>query len=302
MKNTILFLGDSFTWGEGLELYTDTPKWKNERFIKNTWNELRDKQDVEGIQFRESSRFPTIVGEALNCDIIVDKNNGGNLNSFIDLAEKNLYKPFNTIDTIIIQLSCLDREMYHLTPNCKCDVCINSEYKCIFPEMYTALEKIYKSEALTKTDLFILNFFEKKLNTSISDNSFFSKFNNFKKNWFIENLEMFNRNYVDKWASDGLRSIYFIDSWEVSTSEIVERVIDNSMNNMIISLIGNNNKLYKKWDEWEKTFTHKRIVSEFPDTKNHHPTLTQHKYIANSIIQFLNNKKSLTPNNKKSLI
>jgi lysophospholipase L1-like esterase len=90
MKKTILFLGDSFTWGEGLELYCDTPKWKNERFIENTWHQLLQKQDTDAIKFRKTNRYPTLISNELNSNIIVDKDNGGSLRSFIRLAESSL--------------------------------------------------------------------------------------------------------------------------------------------------------------------------------------------------------------------
>ena len=51
-NDVIIFTGDSFTWGEGLELYTDTPKWINERTKLNVWSELYQKQDYD---------FPQII-------------------------------------------------------------------------------------------------------------------------------------------------------------------------------------------------------------------------------------------------
>jgi hypothetical protein len=58
----------------------------------------------------------------------------------------------------------------------------------------------------------------------------------------------------------------------------------------MIPLIGMDGELYYKWSKWENTFKFKRINWDFPNTSNQHPTLTQHKYIADSIINFLNPK------------
>jgi hypothetical protein len=287
LKKTILFLGDSFTWGEGLELYCDTPKWKNERFVENNWPQLVHKQDSDGINFREKNRCPAIVGEALDCDIIVDKHNGGSLNSFIKLAENNLYNPYNSIDTVIIQTSCLDREMYHLHEHCKCDVCVNSDYCNIFTEIHMIIEKLYKNEVLNKSDKFILNFFEEKTGYKITDDVFYSEFNKFKLNWYKENFSYFINKYVDKWRCNGLRDIYFIDSWETYSSNTIFNFIGKDY---MIPLIGMDGELYYKWSKWENTFKFKRINWDFPNTSNQHPTLTQHKYIADSIINFLNPK------------
>ena len=52
-KNNIIFGGDSFTWGEGLELYLNDSFWINERNNLNTWRELEPKQTNESITFRE---------------------------------------------------------------------------------------------------------------------------------------------------------------------------------------------------------------------------------------------------------
>ena len=59
-NDVIIFGGDSFTWGEGLELYLNTPKWINERTTLNRWSDLYPKQDYEAKTFRESNRFPLI--------------------------------------------------------------------------------------------------------------------------------------------------------------------------------------------------------------------------------------------------
>ena len=284
MKKTILFLGDSFTWGEGLELYCDTPKWQSERFIENNWPQLAHKQDFDGINFRETNRFPAIVGKMLDCDVIVDKTNGGSLHSFIRLAESNLYNPYNNIDTIIIQISCLDREMYHLHEHCKCDICVNSEYCNIFTQISVILEKLYKNEILTTSDKFILNFFQEKTGYQITEPMFFVEFDKLKFNWYQENFSYFISKYVNKWRCNGLRTIYFIDSWEIYSSNTLFNVVEK---NLIIPLIGMNDKPYYKWPKWLSTFEFKTMNCEFPNTKNQHPTLTQHKYIANSIIDFL---------------
>jgi hypothetical protein len=288
LKKTILFLGDSFTWGEGLELYCDTPKWKNERFVENNWPQLVYKQDIDGIQFREANRFPTLVSNELECNIIVDKDNGGSLNSFIRLAEANLYNPHNTIETIIIQISCLDREMYHLQQHCKCEVCVGSNYSNIFPQVYMMLEKIYKNKALNNSEKYVLDFFENKTGYKITDKEFFLEFDKLKFKWYDTIFKYFINDYVQKWKANGLRDIYFIDSWDEYSSNVLFSTIDREY---IIPLIGKDDKLYHRWVKWENTFKYRRINSEFPNTKNQHPTVTQHNYIANSIINFLNNKK-----------
>jgi hypothetical protein len=65
--NNIIYSGDSFVWGEGLELYIDTPYWKSQREIYNEWigdsesAGLMYKQNPEKIRFREENRFSGLI-------------------------------------------------------------------------------------------------------------------------------------------------------------------------------------------------------------------------------------------------
>ena len=94
-NNSIIFGGDSFTWGEGLELYLDTPFWINERHNLNGWNELEPKQTLESAKFRESNRFAGIISNKLNCNQITLDYNGGGFDEGALLIDKNLNKLFS---------------------------------------------------------------------------------------------------------------------------------------------------------------------------------------------------------------
>lgn len=246
MKKTILFLGDSFTWGEGLELYCDTPRWKTERLIKNEWSQLYHKQDSNAVKFRENNRYSALVGNTLNYNIIVDKDNGGSLSSFIRLAEHSLYKPFNNIETIIIQMSCLERESYHLHNRCKCDICVRSNYSHIFPITYMILEKVFNNESLNDTETFIIKFFEKEIGYKITNSKFFLAFDEIRFKWYNTIVGDFIHNYIRLWKSNGLRNIYFIDSWDRVSSDVLSLNIPKKD---MIPLIGEDNKLYYKWSQ-----------------------------------------------------
>jgi hypothetical protein len=298
MHNTILFLGDSFTWGEGLELYSGTDKWNAEQSHINRWPELVHKQDEIGIHFRESNRFSALVGKELNCEVLVDKKNGGSLGSFIREAESHLFKPYNTIDTIIIQFSCLDRDMYHLTTDCHCDVCVGTNYSNLFTGIYKCLDKFSKNKKLDKSDKFILDFFERKTGYLISDDLFFEKFDELRLSWNKETVGFFLKRYVEKWEANGLRKIYFIDSWDTISSDVIFDVFSGN-HQQFIPLIGEDRKRYLKWQDWENTFAYKRIDDEFYKTKNQHPTLIQHQHIAESIVEFLGGPKEPKQINKK---
>jgi hypothetical protein len=187
-------------------------------------------------------------------------------------------------------MSCLERETYHLYEHCKCDICVNSNYSHIFPTTYMILEKVYTNKSLNAADKFIISFFEKETGYKITDSKFFLEFNKLRFKWYNTTFNHFIHNYVKKWKSNGLRNVYFIDSWDDVSSDTVFSSINKKD---MIPLIGEDDNLYYKWSHWENTFKYKRINSEFPNTKNQHPTLTQHKYIAKSIINFLSNQKKI---------
>jgi hypothetical protein len=56
MKDLYVFGGDSFTWGDGLELYLNTPFWIEQRKKKSTWDVLGSLQNEESIEFRNNNR------------------------------------------------------------------------------------------------------------------------------------------------------------------------------------------------------------------------------------------------------
>ena len=92
--------------------------------------------------------------------------------------------------------------------------------------------------------------------------------------------------YLTKWET--IAPVYFIDSWDEHSSNAIHQIPE--IKNRLISLEGYNGKSYTRYTDWEKTFPFTRIVDEFPDTLNGHPTLMQHKYIAKSIIKHLDGK------------
>jgi len=301
MPKSILFLGDSFTWGEGLELYCDTPKWIKERNIFNQWNELQDKQDDDGINFRNQNRFPRLVANHFNKMDLVDDKNGGCLARNIDVAEHFLFDPDIYVDTIIIQFSCLSREPLHGTFTCGCDTCEvdRNQTSSHLTRIYDGgcvehiVNKVLQNENMTEEELRVLSFYEKETGVSVSNSNFLNKFEEIKMIWYEKLLYQFF-NKVITWQYYNKRNIYFIDSWEQQSSNSIfsqngpfrEKYIEN-----FIPLYGKNNKKYLRFNEWENTFEKKRIISDFPRTDNMHMSLEQHQYVANSIIKFLQEKK-----------
>ena len=292
-NDVIIFSGDSFTWGEGLELYTDTPKWINERTKQNRWAELYQKQDYDAQQFRKLNRFSTLVSNHFNVDPIVYSQNGGSFESIIDTVKLNLqnsvgYSP-NNVKSIIIQFTTLDRMLLHLTLDCKCSFCKNTGYEKPW-RLYTKyLQRHLTNDIITDSDYWGLDWLEKTENIPYKNireeygDEMWNKINSWFKRIYVRNLNILMEKYISKWEK--VAPVYFIDSWELISSNILSEIPE--FKEKMIPLLGYDNKYYTKYLDWESTFPYKRIVDEFPNTFNGHPTLIQNQYLAKSIIKHI---------------
>src|SRR6056300_1297236 len=107
MKDKIIFAGDSFTWGEGLELFIDSKKWINQRELHSEWPELELLQDEESVLFREKNRYPTLVADELNIKPIVYPDNGGDFSQHLKLID--CIEDTSDVKHIFVQLSQINR-------------------------------------------------------------------------------------------------------------------------------------------------------------------------------------------------
>jgi hypothetical protein len=306
----IAFLGDSFTWGEGLELYIDNPKWISQRKKQSTWMDLIPLQDDDVKQFREANRFATLVSSHFKSETIIDNRNGGSFRSLMEFIDKILNWQLRP-DVVIIQFSSFTRNNihYHQEVNgiCPCEMC--------------------KLEHVNATHIsfdYINNIIMKSINPSLNLNSILSDSeskilkiieNEFNVHYYYDNmtwlfeylkkieyeysrihLDFLLSEYLDKLHLRGIPT-FFIDTWEHQTSQIIfsnKTIVDN-----LIPLLGYDGNYYKKYTQWEDTFPYKRIENEFPNTKNGHLTLLQHEYISKSIIEFLEKNSSEIQSKKK---
>jgi len=112
----IVFLGDSFTWGQGLNL----EKWNIEGNIDNKeyilppeFNpELNSYEDDE---YRKKHHFPNLVSNYLNKSYCSIWGNGGSNKNIIDIL-KNINSQFyagidSSIDFFVIQFTCPSRSL-----------------------------------------------------------------------------------------------------------------------------------------------------------------------------------------------
>lgn len=298
MEKGILFLGDSFTWGEGLELYCDTPKWIAEREKdNNSWVVLLEKQDQDGIKFREQNRFPELVAKHFNKSAFVNNTNGGSLAGSIATAHKFLFNPDLYIDTIVLQFSNFRRDPLHVNFSCTCEFCMTTTFARLFENADELLEKIIKRTNLDSKEKLISLELEKLIGKNWFDNdNFVDLFIQARKKWYVDILFNFYNLHLTPWESDGKRKIYFIDSWEEESSNAIfddylhQHYPQFKYQTNMIPLMGKDDRLHLRWKSWENTFEYKNISHEFKNTENGHPTLEQHQYLAKSIIKFLEEK------------
>lgn len=289
MQKSILFLGDSFTWGEGLELYCETPKWIAEREKDNhDWPILLKKQDEDGVRFREQNRFPALVAKYFNKTALVSKNNGGCIAAYKRVGQEFLLDPDLNIDTIIVQFSAITRDPLHASFTCICEYCRGTGYTRPYPTIYELLKNIHNRNSFEYNERKILDMFEKSIQLDATDSNFLDRVIQEEYKWAVNILDDFLYNYIKVWTSNKKRKFYFIDSWVEGSHTYMDRFIQGSgVGCQLIPLFGKDDNLYLRWNEWENTFEYKRIQYEFPKTQNGHPTLEQHRYLAKSIIQKL---------------
>ena len=304
------FLGDSFTWGEGLQLYLDNEFWIKERSNRNIWTDLQPKCTPESESFRENNRFANLVAKHFSSHLIIDHRNGGSFTSFSDVLDvllKKRYHPnFNIFgklpNVLVIQFSSLNRNPihWHLGSNkykCYCELCYpysdktnNPSTRGIFITFGHVAEIYFENidHILTKEE-------QNKIKEWVEANSEM-RFDAFDKNLYnfstlkLENeysklhFEYLINNYLIPLKKNGVET-YFIDSWD---SFSTEPIFNNEyIAKRMIPLIGYDNKKYLQYSKWELSFPHKRIGNEFPKTDNGHPTLLQHQYIAKSVIEYI---------------
>ena len=160
--NTLAFLGDSITWGEGLELYLDTPFWIEQRSKQSGWMELVHLQNEESTNFREKNRFSNIVSNYFNSKLIIDNTNGGwlgNITNYLKNILDNNLKP----EFIVVQFSCSNRNPIHyhlgsLFRKCKCEKCENytDTIHCFYHFLNSIKIKYHTNQKLTDQEHFYL--------------------------------------------------------------------------------------------------------------------------------------------------
>jgi hypothetical protein len=110
----VVFLGDSFTWGQGLHYYhlIENEEWSWEdcrNFLEN--NARFEGLGFEADEYRRNHSFPYLTGKKLNQPIVTPQfENGGDNYRIIDaLNNINIFSSIGNFDFAIIQFSAPTR-------------------------------------------------------------------------------------------------------------------------------------------------------------------------------------------------
>lgn len=300
--DSIAFIGDSFTWGEGIEFYQDIPKWIDQRNKPSSFPEYRHLIDDESNSYRESNRYAGLICKHFGSTIGIDNRNGGSFKNVIEMLEaiKSPTLSYQYIDlnltklpnVIIFQFSVLSRNSIHFhlgadTFDCHCDLCeyfnkIGMGQRMTFEEINTLhnARELWKSEEQANH---MENWLKVNYPQYYGDRDFLAF--NVEKELSPLHLKFLIDNYLNPFDQRNIPT-FFIDSWEKYSSDIIFE--NDYIRERIIPLLGYDGKHYLKYLEWEQTFPSVRISDDFPKTENGHPTPLQHQYLAKSVIDYLN--------------
>jgi len=280
----IYFSGDSFTYGEGLELYTPTDKWRAELYKFNTWGELQLKIDSSADNYRKQNNFVGIFSQEFpNFKVYQNHENGGSLSHDLDKKFLSDIQTLGGVDYIIIQFTTFSRNCLHLNYTCECSFCKNSDYAAI-DSIPNALHNIQNNNGISNQHEIALDEFCKLVNFyDINSPIILDKYDEFYNDTIKNQIEIFKNNYLNKFLEDGVR-VFFIDSWDSITSNHLQN--DKTISELTIPLISPDGNSYKKWNDFISKFYNPWIYQEYSITANHHPTPKVHQYIGESLIKF----------------
>ena len=260
----MLFVGDSFTWGEGLELYIDREPYISARKREMTDLELReltnDYTNKEVEEFRVKNRFASYIK---NYEVYVQSHNGGSYGTIIkDILQITKDNNFKKDDKIIIQIPPMDRSYWFFSFTGNGKVVTGHES-----------DGVPWNEIESEKEIGKLNFMFKKL--GIKEKEFFKDPQMYLNELAFRNLKLFYYFYV--WELMKLYDVYFIGPHDKS-KKVWSKCEEYKSRTIILD--GKRISIEGVCKSREGLV----ISDDFPATKNHHPNLKLHKIIGESII------------------
>jgi hypothetical protein len=275
----IIFAGCSFTWGEGLELYSQYPSIRYDFYKQEHkgyyFPEAVMYQKPGHIKFIEANRFSRKVAQHFNTFDLVYPKNGGSLATMRKFIQTSLLEYGSDIEYIILQFTEILRDVY-IHDNCTngcCSISVREilneriSYEC--GEITLDEYKKYKSYELyneyfgTKTPL--------EIDTEYSTNE------------LLKTLR-----YLHSIKSDSLK-VKFLGTWtnDIGKYENI-KAIDSELyqfykQNLIP--IETKKRIHETIFTAYNSEPEYRIATDLPWSNNDHPSLEFHNVLTKSIIK-----------------
>lgn len=284
----LLFVGDSFTWGEGLELYMDKEPFitmRNQKSQDPELRELSDYRDIEVEQWRKKHRFAAYVD---GFDKYTQAYNGGTLHSLGRDANHLTQKHhFKKDDVVIIQIPPAERSYFHSNFNRDAvgggvewfypsfEGVFNKPIQTQFSDFYTkkdtkAIESLYKIMGYQSVDEMVID--SDKMMDKLS----------------YRNTKLFYYSYV--WDLMQRFDVYFIGPYGFSNDRAFSKC--EEYKEKLIPLVYNHKEydtLHKlEHDMWVDAGESFKIEDDYSKTMNCHPTPNVHRIIGKSINKYFN--------------
>lgn len=303
----LIFVGDSWTFGEGLELYNDNFRKFAENFCKTNkveyhWPQVEDiSEGGSAAALRFTNRFPTLVSNHFNTFYISSGINGGDNSYAIDYIHPIIEKyGEDNFSYIIIQFTDMFRDTeFHfkklinrLNPNNTNN--LNSIRRFLnlwqawdYSKMGKFIEDLNKYNQLTNDGL---------PHVSYKDACLLQREYKTYEN-FILNIQISQYDSYYQSLCKYKIPVICIGTWSKEDSNIIKNLNIPSVNFFKDNMITlENNKIITNYlsdlidfNSNEYPYDDMLICNVWKWTVNSHPTKKFHKIIANSLIKHINN-------------
>lgn len=286
----IIFAGCSFTWGEGLELYSNYPTIRYDYYKQEHkgyyFPEAVMYQKPGHVRYIEANRFARKVAQHFNTFDLVYPKNGGSLSTMRKFISSSLLEYEGDIEYIVLQFTEILRDVY-IHDNCLescCNISVREilndrvSYEC--KELSLDEYKKYKSYELynqyfgDKTPLDIdMEYSTKELVKTL------------KFLWNIEQTGV-KIKLLGTWTND----IQKYESIKETHSELYNFYKQN-----LIPIVTPTNTYETIFSAYNSKPEY-RIATDLPWSNNDHPSLKFHNVVTDSIIKSIENDTKIKNN------
>jgi hypothetical protein len=264
----IIFAGCSFTWGEGLELYSNYPSVNVNSIKRYSYNfpDLGYFMPKSHLKFIESNRFSRLVSHHFGTFDLVAEKNGGNHSTMLTHIKKSLLDYGSDVGLIVVQLTEYLRGL-KVHDNCN-DECCSKDLVRMVEDYYA-----YKSGDKDEDKKYYHDIIEK--NIEEEPEYFLKSVGKSELNNFINNLQEINK--------ETNIPIKFLGSWLESNLPIENDFYDNNL-----ITINYKDKEYKTLADLLSDHNNELIIAnELEWSNNWHPNLKFQKVISENIINYI---------------